>query len=231
MKPKTTGTGRWVQAAVSAVVVSCAMTWWARPAWGSTLAVTPAGTLVPSQTPYDLTTAWDFGLDRNYRVTALDFFSDGSPYADSHQVGLWSAEAATGYPVGTLIATATFSAGTPGSANGVYRSLAIGPVVLAPGHYEVGVFVPGGKVDSDPYLFSQSSYSLLPGITFVGGHVDTSGIFKYPGGSNFVSGNFAANFEGSPAPVPEPAAAWLLVTGLAGLAVAGRKRGPSTLPE
>jgi hypothetical protein len=187
------------------------------------LAVTPAGTLTDSLAPYPITMAWDFGLDRSYQVTALDFYSNGLPYADSHQVGLWSAEAATGYPIGTLIATVTFSAGTSGIANGPYRSLPISPIMLNPGHYEVGAFVSGGTGSSDPYLFGQSSYSLLPGITFVGGHVDTGGAFTYPGGSFFVSGNFAANFEGTAAPVPEPGIAALLLWGLIGLAAMGGK--------
>ena len=210
--------------AVSTCVLSLALILSSGPALGSPLAVTPAGTTIESLTPYDLTIAWDFGLDRSYQVSALDFYANGSPYANSHQVGIWSAEAATGYPIGTLLATVTFSAGTSGTANGFYRSLAISPIVLHPGHYEVGVFVAGGSINSDPYLFSQSSYSLLPGITFMGGHVDTSGSFKYPGGSNFVSGNFAANFEAMSAPVPEPAASWLLLSGLVGLAAVGRKR-------
>jgi len=194
------------------------------PALGASLAVTPAGAITGTLAPYDLTTAWDFGLDRSYRVTALDFYSNGSPYLNSHQVGIWSAEAATGYPIGTLLATVTFSAGTSGTANGVYRSLPISPIVLHPGHYEVGVFVAGGTATADPYLFGQSSYSLLPGITFGGGHVDTSGSFTYPGGTFFVSGNFAANFEGVAAPVPEPGKASLLLSGLIGLAVISRKR-------
>ena len=217
-------TGALARLAASIGMASLGLVFSSSPALGSPLAVTPAGSIVDSLTPYDLTTAWDFGLDRSYQVTALDFYSNGSPYVNSHQVGIWSAEAATGYPIGTLLATVTFSVGTSGTANGLYRSIAITPIVLNPGHYEVGVFVAGGTGNSDPYLFGQGSYSLLPGITFMGGHVDTSGSFKYPGGSNFVSGNFAANFEAVSAPVPEPAGAWLLLSGLAGLATSSRKR-------
>jgi len=222
MKPYLkTGSGALARLLVSTGMLSLALAFSAESALGSPLAATPAGKIIDTQAPYDITTAWDFGLDRRYQVTALDFYSDSSPYLNSHQVGIWSAEAATGYPIGTLLATVTFSAGNAGTANGVYHSLAISPLFLNPGHYEVGVFVQGS---SDPYLYSQDSYSLLPGITFSGGHVDTSGSFKYPGGSNFVSGNFAANFEGVWAPVPEPKGAWLLLGGLAGLAFAGRKR-------
>jgi hypothetical protein len=218
-----TGHGRLPRAAVLAGALSIALVLSSAPVRGATLAVTPAGTITDSLAPYDITTAWDFGLDRSYQVTALDFYSNGSPYASSHQVGIWSAEAATGFPVGTLLATVTFSAGSSGTPNGVYRSLPISPIVLNPGHYEVGVFVAGGSSASDPYLFSQSSYSLLPGITFGGGHVDTSGSFTYPGGTFFVSGEFAANFEGAASSLPEAGNASLLIFGLIGLAVVSRR--------
>jgi len=188
-------------------------------AFGSPLAVTPSGALTDGQFPYSVTTAWDFGLDRSYQVTALDFYTNGSPYVDSHQVGIWAASVGTGYPIGTLLATVTFAAGTPGTLNGVYRSLPISPIVLSPGAYEVGVLVQGY---ADPYLVSQTSYTLLPGISFGGGHVDTSGVFTYPGGSNFVTGNFAANFEGQA--VPEPATIAELGFGLALLCFVRRAR-------
>jgi hypothetical protein len=225
MKMKlNTGHGLLPRLAVSSVALSIALVLSSAQVRGATLAVTPAGTITDSLAPYDITIAWDFGLDRSYQVTALDFYSNGSPYANSHQVGIWSAEAATGFPVGTLLATVTFSAGVSGTANGVYRSLPISPVVLNPGHYEVGVFVAGGGGASDPYLFSQSSYSLLPGITFGGGHVDTTGSFTYPGESFFVSGNFAANFEGVASSVPEAGKASFLVSGLIGLVAVRRRR-------
>jgi hypothetical protein len=190
-------------------------------ALGSALAVTPSGTIVESPEPYPLTTAWDFAIDRPYQVTALDLYSNGSPYVSSHQVGIWSTEAATGYPVGTLIATVTFAAGTSGTANGLYRSLAIDPIVLNPGHYEVGVLLFSGD-GADPYPASQTSFSLLPGFTVNGGHVETSGVFTYPGGTFFTSAYFAANLEATAAPVPLPASAWLLFAGLLGLIAVSR---------
>jgi hypothetical protein len=193
-------------------------------AFGASLALTPSGTIIDSLAPYPITIGWEFGLDRSYQVTALDFYTNGSPYFDSHQVGIWADSVETGYPIGTLLATVTFAAGTPGTLSGVYRSLPVSPIVLSPGYYEVGVFVQGGggAANSDPYLYSQTSYTLLPGILVGGGHVDTSGSFTYPGASNFGSPTFAANFEGIA--VPEPGTALLGTMGVLGLAASRRRR-------
>jgi hypothetical protein len=187
-------------------------------AFGASLALTPSGTITDSLAPYPITVSWEFGLDRSYQVTALDFYTNGSPYFDSHQVGIWADSPETGYPIGTLLATVTFAAGTPGTLNGVYRSLPVSPIVLSPGHYEVGVFVQGY---SDPYLYTATSYTLLPGILAGGGHVDTSGSFTYPGASNFGNPIFSANFEA--VPVPEPGETLLATLGVLGLAASRRR--------
>ena len=191
----------------------------ATPTFAGPLAVVPAGTIVGGGVPYALTTAWDFMLTQSYQVTALDLYNDGTPYANIDPVGLWAASTQTGYAIGTLLATVTFGPSAQGTTNGLFHSLPITPIVLGPGAYEVGVLLQPG---SDKYIFSQSSYTLLPGIVYNSvGHVDTSGVFKYPGGSNASTGFFAANFEAQPvsSPTPEPSSLVLmscgcLITGL-----------------
>src|SRR5664279_5619941 len=120
----------------------------------SSLAVVPVGPIVDSGVPYALTTAWDFTLTQSYQVTALDLYNDGTPYANVDPVGLWAASTQTGYAIGTLLATVTFGPGSKGTSNGLFHSISITPIVLAPGAYEVGVLLRPGY---DKYIFSQSS--------------------------------------------------------------------------
>jgi len=194
----------------------------AAAASASSLAVVPVGPIVDSGVPYALTTAWDFTLTQSYQVTALDLYNDGTPYKAADQVGLWAASTQTGYAIGTLLATVTFGPGNPGTTNGFFHSLAITPIVLGPGAYEVGVLLQPG---SDKYIFTQSSYTLLPGLVYHGvGHVDTSGVFRYPGGSNASTGYFAANFEAQPvSPTPEPSSLMLTAFGCLAVALVARK--------
>ena len=193
------------------------------PASASSLAVTPAGTIVGGYVPYALTTAWDFSLTQSYQVTALDLYNNGTPFTNSNQVGLWAASTQTGYAIGTLLATVTFGPSAQGTTNGLFHSLSIAPLVIGPGAYEVGVLL---QPSSAPYIYSQSSYTLLPGLVYQGvGHVNTSGVFTYPGGSNASTGYFAANFEAQPvSATPEPASLLLLGSGFVGAMGAIRRK-------
>jgi len=105
---------------------------------------------------------WRFGhqADGGVRGNRARSYITG-PYILNEQVGLWAASLDTGYAIGTLLATVTFSAATPGTANGFYHSLAISPLDLSPGAYEVGVFLETG---SDPYL----TYSVKAGCFYWG---------------------------------------------------------------
>ena len=178
---------------------------------GFASAVSPTS-ITDSGAPFDLTSGWDFNLAQSYLVTALDFYDSGAVggLLTSHQVGLWTS-------TGTLLASATIPAGTAAPLIGTYRSVAIVPIVLTPGFYEVGGFVPG---NSDKYVFDAAAFTTLSGITYSASHVAT-GAFAFPGSQNLVSTReFTANFEVAGA--PEPASAALL--GLGALLLAARRR-------
>ena len=171
-----------------------------------------------SLAPYDITSAWDFQLTQSFQVTALGYYDSGSAggLLTSHQVGLWKND-------GTLLVSATIPAGTAASLIGSYRYVPITSIILAPGFYEVGGFVPGGL---DKYVYDATG-TTQPGILYYVSHVAT-GSFAFPGGQFLVSTKeFTANFETHPVvntAVPEPNTAALISTGVAGLLLFMRRR-------
>jgi hypothetical protein len=172
--------------------------------------------ITDSLAPYDLTSAWDFQITQSFRVTALDYYDSGTPggLLTSHQVGLWTSN-------GVLLASVTIPAGTAAPQIGDYRSEAITPIILTPGFYEVGGFVPGS---SDKYVIDATG-NTLSGILYQESHVAT-GAFAFAGSQNLISGKeITANFEASAvSDVPEPGTAGLLFAGIVGLVLFWRKR-------
>ena len=157
-----------------------------------------------SLAPYDITSGWDFQLTTSFRITALDYYDSGAAggLLTNHEVALWTSG-------GALLATATVPAGSSAPLIGSYRSVAIPPIILPPGFYEVGAFVTGY---SDKYVYD-SMGSTLPGIFYYESHVAV-GPFAFPGSQNLVSTReITANFE-AVAVVPEPQTATLLIAGL-----------------
>ena len=172
--------------------------------------------ILDSAAPYDITSGWDFQLTQSFIVTALDYYDPRltTGLLVSHQVGLWTSN-------GILLASATVPSGTAGTLNGTYRSVAISPIILTPGFYEIAGFVPG---QSDKYVYD-ATFTTLPGIAYYESHVAT-GAFAFPGSQNLVSTKeVTANFEATAVQaVPEPGTAVLLPVGLiAVFACSGRR--------
>jgi len=144
--------------------------------------------ITDSLAPYDITSGWDFMVTTNFQVTALDYYDSGAAggLLTSHLVALWTYD-------GTLISSATIPAGTAAPLIGNYRSVAITPIVLPPGYYEIGAFVPGHL---DNYVYDATG-TTQTGILYSGSHVAT-GPFTFPGSHNQSSTKeITANFEGS----------------------------------
>ena len=116
---------------------------------------------------------------------------------------------------------ATIPSGTSATLIGTYRSVAITPITLALGYYEVGGFAPG---NTDKYIYDGSG-TTLPGIFYCESHVGV-GPFAFAG-DQFLSSTkqLTANFEVTPvSSVPEPATTGLLSAGMGALALFRRRR-------
>jgi hypothetical protein len=144
----------------------------------------------------------------------LDVNVDGLDTA--HDVGLFTA-------TGDLLASVTVLAGTGSTLQEGFRFEAIAPVALSAGEtFIVAAYYPTGKT-GDKRLRSTPTGD--PAIA-----LDPVTVYSLGGALSFPSSvnpdfRSAANFTFTV--VPEPATALLLVAGLAGLAVSGRRSGRS----
>jgi hypothetical protein len=165
------------------------------------------------------TLGWKFSVSDPTSVEALGAYDSGQDgLTGTAQVGLWLA---TG---GDPIVQATVPSGTAGSLDGHFRFAPIAPTLLTPGtEYIVG-----------SYLSGELATALFGGNGIVDPRVNVidvryspfgSAAFEFPGltdpgtdGAAFLGSNFQLT------PVPLPAAAWLFVCGVAGLAAWARRR-------
>jgi hypothetical protein len=165
------------------------------------------------------TLGWKFSVSDPTSVEALGAYDSGQDgLTGTAQVGLWLA---TG---GDPIVQATVPSGTAGSLDGHFRFAPIAPTLLTPGtEYIVG-----------SYLSGELATALFGGNGIVDPRVNVidvryspfgSAAFEFPGltdpgtdGAAFLGSNFQLT------PVPLPAAAWLFVSGVAGLAAWARRR-------
>src|ERR1700690_1662408 len=92
-------------------------------------------TSTPPALPLDSLTetiGWEFNVLSGTTVTGLGWYDQGSDgLQDAHEVGIWSSS-------GAPVASAVVAAGTADPLVGLFRTVTIAPIPLAPGEYIVG---------------------------------------------------------------------------------------------
>ena len=82
---------------------------------------------------FDQTVGWEFNVVSAITVTGLGWYDQGADGLQlAHMVGIWNSTGTT------LLTSATVAAGTTDPLDGLFRTVAITPIVLAPGEYIVG---------------------------------------------------------------------------------------------
>lgn len=157
------------------------------------------------------TLGWKFTVNSPSIVESLGMYDSGQDgLAGAAQVGLWLA---TG---GTPLAQTTIAAGTAAVLDGHFRFAPVAPTALTPGvEYIVGSYL---NEESATALFGGNGV-VDPRVTVMDARYSPIGSgFAFPGltdpgseGAAFLGGNFRLT------PVPLPAAAWLFVSGVAGV--------------
>lgn len=189
-------------------------------------AVTFSGTPSLSGTAFYSTRGYMFGVTTpGLRATHLGVFDLGADgLADSHLVGLWT-------PDGTLLASATVSAGTSGLLQDSMRYVDIPDLALAVGNYVVAAVYE--EDSADPQAFGGPlELSTAAGISFIESRVGSCcipDILPFPGqtlagGFGFFGGTLMV--DDGISPVPEPSTSALLLAALGALAMSGRRRMP-----
>lgn len=153
-------------------------------------------------------------------VTGLSFFDEGGDgLAQSHDVGLWSAN-------GSLLASITIPAGTsaPLDVNGLFRIGDIADIFLPTGTgYVVGATFLVNSPDRQAQNFT--GLSMDPAIAYTGSRFINNNVpsLTFPASGNPINGYPGGSFELSSVSTPEPTSLALLATGFLGMVYRRRR--------
>lgn len=148
-----------------------------------------------------------FNITASYTVRYLGFYDDlGDGLTQSHAVGIWDSDQ-------NLLTTATVVSGDP--LIGHFRWAAVTPIVLQTNdNYRIAAVT-----GSENYSWGNTGFFTDSRVVYVRSAYTPSNVLVFPGGFDSNIGYFGPNFSD----VPVPPTAWLLASGLLGLAGLRRK--------